>query len=119
MFRFPYFQYFYRYPSYYPPYYSKSNNTTYNDKTIDKNISYKTETENVQAKNRYTKKSTPIFPFSFNPNGFSDIEEPILEFLGIKLYQDDLIILTLLFILYKEEVKDETLFISLILLLLS
>ena len=39
--------------------------------------------------------------------------------MGIKLFLDDIIILGILFLLYKEEVKDEMLFIALILLLLS
>ena len=49
----------------------------------------------------------------------SDLEHPIVEFLGIKLYLDDLIILGLLFFLYKEDVHDEILFSILLLLLLS
>ena len=49
----------------------------------------------------------------------SDINTPILEILGIKLYLDDLIIIGLLFFLYKEDVQDELLFFILILLLLS
>ena len=47
------------------------------------------------------------------------IEEPVLEIFGLKLYLDDLIILALLYFLYAEDVKDDMLFISLILLLLS
>lgn len=58
-------------------------------------------------------------PIFINTNGFSNKEEPILEFSGLKLYLDDLIILSLLFILYKEEVKDDMLFILLILLLIG
>lgn len=49
----------------------------------------------------------------------SNINEPIIEIFGINLYLDDLIILSILFFLYKEGVQDELLFISLILLLLS
>ena len=49
----------------------------------------------------------------------SDINTPILEILGIKLYLDDFIIIGLLFFLYKEDVQDELLFFILILLLLS
>ena len=41
------------------------------------------------------------------------------DLFGIKLYFDDVLILSLLFFLYKEEVKDEGLFLSLILLLIS
>ena len=49
----------------------------------------------------------------------SDINTPIVEILGIRLYLDDLIIIGLLFFLYKEEVQDEILFGILLLLLLS
>lgn len=41
------------------------------------------------------------------------------EILGLKLYSDDLLLLCLIFFLYNEGVKDQFLFISLILLLLS
>lgn len=41
------------------------------------------------------------------------------EIFGIKLFFDDLLILALLFILYKEDVKDSSLYIVLILLLLN
>lgn len=46
-------------------------------------------------------------------------EEPWLDIFGIKLYFDDVLILSLLYFLYTEEVKDEGLFIALILLLIS
>ena len=42
-----------------------------------------------------------------------------LDLFGIKLYFDDVLILSLLFFLYKEDVKDEGLFLALILLLIS
>ena len=41
------------------------------------------------------------------------------DLFGIKLYFDDVLILSLLFFLYKEEVKDEGLFLALVLLLIS
>ena len=41
------------------------------------------------------------------------------DLFGIKLYFDDVLILSLLFFLYKEEVKDESLFLALVLLLIS
>ena len=43
----------------------------------------------------------------------------MFELFGIKIYLDDLLIVTLLFFLYQEDVHDEALFIALILLLLS
>ena len=44
---------------------------------------------------------------------------PFLEFPILGLYSDDIMILCLLFLLYKEETKDEMLFCSLLLLLMS
>lgn len=41
------------------------------------------------------------------------------EIFGIKLYFDDIILICLLIFLYNEGIKDQLLFISLILLLLS
>ena len=46
--------------------------------------------------------------------------DPIwFDLFGIKLYFDDVLILSLLFFLYKEEVKDEGLFLALVMLLIS
>lgn len=50
-------------------------------------------------------------------NGQND--EPAFEIFGIKLYFDDILIIALIFFLYNEGVKDNFLFISLILILLS
>ena len=49
-------------------------------------------------------------------NNNSDI---VFEILGIKLHYDDILLICLIFFLYNEGVKDEFLFIALILLLLS
>ena len=46
-------------------------------------------------------------------------EKVWLDLFGIKLYFADVLILSLLFFLYKEDVKDEGLFLALILLLIS
>lgn len=48
-----------------------------------------------------------------------ETEKEIFELFGIKLYFDDILLICLLFFLYKEGVKDQYLFISLVLLLLS
>lgn len=44
-------------------------------------------------------------------------EKPIFEILGIQLYTDDLLILSLILFLYKEHINDMLLFIALISLL--
>ena len=46
-------------------------------------------------------------------------EEPFFEIFGLKLYFDDVLLICLIFFLYQEGVKDEYLFMALILLLLS
>lgn len=52
-------------------------------------------------------------------NTSSKSENSLFEFFGIKLYFDDILLICLIFFLYNEGVKDEYLFIVLVLLLLS
>ena len=52
-------------------------------------------------------------------NLFPVDDEGIIDIFGFKLHTDDLLILLILFILYKEDVKDKFLYIALILLLIS
>ena len=60
------------------------------------------------------KKITPPTPKQ------SKSKDPVwFDLFGIKLYFDDVLILSLLFFLYNEDVKDEGLFLALILLLIS
>lgn len=54
-----------------------------------------------------------------NYNKKSPDNSCIFELFGLKLYFDDILLVCLLFFLYNEGVKDEGLFIALILLLLS
>lgn len=130
MARFPFFGFPYQYP-YYNRYY---NNPNYYNSNINKNTKQANDVDNepeessVQARenntlNRFnskiSSKNNQFMPFSLDFNGFSDYDKPILEILGIKLFLDDIIILGILFLLYQEEVKDDMLFIALILLLLS
>ena len=49
----------------------------------------------------------------------SETAEAFFEIFGLKLYFDDILIMCILFFLYTEKVKDEELFICLILLLLT
>lgn len=53
----------------------------------------------------------------YNNNSLFCSEEPILEFHGIKLYSDDLLILLLMYFLYREKVNDNLLYIALFALL--
>ena len=87
------------------------------DNTKKKDTS--TNKEYTESQKNKSSRYSGFGPIHFQ-NPFSmDSEEPILEILGISLYLDDIIILGLLFFLYQEQVKDDMLFLILILLLLS
>lgn len=88
------------------------------------------EKRSCTSKNRITQNSntisslfsflpTSIGPLSFHPEALNDIEEPLFEMFGISLYLDDIIIICILIFLYQEDVKDDMLYISLFLLLIS
>lgn len=103
MARFPFFGFPYQYP-YYNRYY---NNYKYYNSNINKNNNNANDTDKE------------IEESSVQARDNNNCDKPILNFMGIKLFLDDIIILGILFLLYTEEVKDEMLFIALILLLLS
>lgn len=126
MANFPFFSF--PYNRYYYNYYNQNNN--YNNKNTNKqNIksSKIVEDTGLSEENKHHKeKKISSTRYKFLPINFknpflqdTNLEEPILEILGINLYLDDIIILGLLFFLYKENVQDEMLFLCLILLLLS
>lgn len=112
----------------YPNYYYRYNNY-YNRRMTNYNLPKETEPADIPAveehvvnehtEKRISPKRNSFANLNFSNLFSSNLEEPILEILGIKLYFDDILIIGLLFFLYNEGVKDEFLFISLILLLLS
>ena len=78
--------------------------------------------------NNYVPHTPPITPKTHpkeispppQPPKLTKSSDPVwFDLFGIKLYFDDVLILSLLFFLYKEEVKDEGLFLALVLLLIS
>ena len=106
-----FYNHYYRYYTPYIPKSNLNNNKLNNDVSINKNEEY----EQSKKTSRYSS----FGPITFKNPLFCDIEEPIFEIFGIELYLDDIIILGLLFFLYKEGVQDEMLFITLILLLIG
>lgn len=93
---------FYRYPPNYKPYYYPNYGTT---STPNSNLV--NEKTSIPASQDKSRNITP------------KEENYWLDLFGIKLYFDDVLILSLIFFLYKEEVKDEGLFLALVLLLIS
>ena len=79
---------------YLPNYYTKNSD-------IDENIPPCKDINNEQKENSKTKESA------------------VFELFGIKLYADDILILSLLIVLYTEGIQDQELFLVLLLLLLS
>ena len=89
----------------YPPEFSRGYNKNYKSSTKPKD----------------DEKTT--YGFNFLDNFFNQTDrgedESYFDLFGLKLYNDDLLLIGLIFFLYKEDVKDQYLFIALILLLLS
>lgn len=100
---------FFRPPMYYNSYYNH---------TSSNNLSHSTPyTYNNHSSNNKTEKPHDLPQHEKKPTRDSD--DQYFEIFGIRLYFDDILILCLLFFLYKEEVHDQLLFIALLLLLLS
>ena len=116
-FGFPYYNRYSRYGYRYPYYNNLPSNNSVNNtnnKACENNKSY-----NVKEKpqnNSFSKINSNNNSTNCNNE---DIENPMFEIFGIKLFFDDILIICLIFFLYKEEVKDQSLFVALILLLLS
>ena len=106
---FPFFQYPYN-NKYYPRYYYNNENYIHNLNNINSKKKDTSYTNNDQSYNNCidekTQKNKSSRYSSFGPIHFQnpfelDSKQPVLEILGISLYLDDLIILGLLFFLYK------------------
>ena len=122
IFRYPFF-----YNNYYGNYYNRpySNKQGYLSKSTD-NGNFHNSLHNNS--NKYQDNSSINFDSSHTESDDSNINnskksdsgsEYFFELFGLKLYFDDILLICLIFFLYQEGVKDDELFISLILLLLS
>ena len=81
-----------------------SSNSDNNISLQNNNVTYKTKSNKELPKKNNSKSNTDNYFF---------------ELFGLKLYFDDVLLICLIFFLYDEGVRDNELFISLILLLLS
>ena len=113
--------------------YNRYNRNSLNNPFITANIrhSYPPVSRNEYANHEESKVSSKIESKSIQNEAISNTENrnskkeekssqnEFLEIFGIKLYFDDLMIISLLFFLYSEGVNDYYLFITLILLLLT
>lgn len=90
------------------------NNFNYSYSYQYKNLPYKTTNFSETNQNQDTSVN-----YKKQKNSSQNNENYFFELFGLKLYFDDVLLICLIFFLYQEGVKDEELFISLILLLLS
>lgn len=115
--------YYFKYKNYYPyyRYYNSSYPKQMTNCPLNKaTTSPQATTSPPKNSSTYQKRKSAKYNFAnINLNSLfnEDLENPIIEILGIKLYLDDLIILGILFFLYEENVHDDILFIILLLLL--
>lgn len=114
-FSFPYYnrysRYGYRYPnSYSSSYFSKANSKGKQEPNhIKKETNHNIHSKSNPTLNDIKKEECPS----------NNEDSPLFQIFGINLYFDDILLVCLIFFLYQEGVKDESLFIALILLLLS
>lgn len=71
------------------------------------------------SSSKYHLKSESITTIETKKNNPKNNDNYFFELFGLKLHFDDVLLICLIFFLYQEGVKDEELFISLLLLLLS
>lgn len=107
----------YRRPYPYYTYCNKSQNLSCENKTNNSERSQ--EPSKIVSNQKTSSKHNRFANINLEYLFASDLQHPIVEILGLQLYLDDLIIIGLLFFLYKENVHDEILFGILLLLLLS
>ena len=96
---------------------------SFDNKKINSTYQKENFSDNKRINSTYQKEKSskyfPLGPILINTDGFFDKNEPIINLSGLRIYLDDIIIVSLIYILYKENVKDDVLFISLLLLLIS
>ena len=139
--RFPYmnmpFSYYRNYPRYpysynYSSYFTQGNsiNTNSKNNNLDNLSKYENQKQRpTQSQNKSSNQNQNLYSNqnsnrnsnqSQNKNKSNSTDSDYLfDLFGIKLYFDDILILGLIYFLYSEGVKDEMLFISLLLLLIS
>ena len=97
-------------------YQSKVNNGNFSSLYMSQKDGYETKKANSHNLNNVNSLFDTCVPNSSESVGKDDF---VFELFGIKFHQDDLLLIGLIFFLYTEGVKDDFLFIALILLLLS
>lgn len=101
---------------FYPPNRFRSPFYRNNNYTYRKQNSYSQENNTKNSSERYEHSNSNDEP---KVRSVNNTYSPVFEIFGIKLFFDDILLISLIFFLYNEGVQDQNLFIALILLLLS
>jgi hypothetical protein len=112
---FPYYGFTY-------PYYNNQSNYNFAHRNNTYEINKSSKEINTSCRNNTSKNECSTcqkMPNKSNNNSACNTENYLFNLFDIKLYFDDILILSLLFFLYKENVKDYSLFIALLFLLLN
>lgn len=112
----------FRPPFFYPPYYPYYFNNYQPYRSVQKNdkpqeLLTTTSNSNDVKSNLEDEKKSDEHTNKRHFNSFDKKNSPLLEFAGIKLYSDDVLILALIYFLYKENIDDKLLLIALFSLL--
>jgi hypothetical protein len=129
-FSFPYFYNNYRYPRNPAPINSNTsisvpaNSSAYYNTNINAPTSSSHYFNNVHSNGSNSSINTNMKQKNIKKTENSESNDPessecFFEIFGLKLHFDDVLIICILFFLYKEEVHDEELFLCLVLLLIS
>ena len=97
---------------------SNSTHNSYNSRNYSRKINKNSNNLNSNSKPNVNTNFKLNSQTISNKKDSEDRQE-LFDFLGIKLYFDDVLLICLIFFLYNVGVKDQYLFISLIMLLLS
>lgn len=123
----PYYRSFLNSNPYTNNYTNKYSNNTFDNYSNNKLNTFPNNHHTSYSNNYYKYKNFSSTNNKFQSKPEKEIQEKqaksaepeLFEIFGIKLYFDDILLICLIFFLYNEGVKDQYLFISLILLLLT
>ncbi len=102
----------------FPYYRGEPKYSAYPNNLVHKHIAYNNLINKVPNDNSNNCTSSACDDLGKNKSN-SNNDDYLFDLFGLKLYFDDILIVSLLYFLYSQEVKDEGLFIVLILLLLT
>lgn len=123
-FPFPFYRNYYRTPStsYSSPQSHISNNSYFTKDKIIHNLSMESDiSASLKNNSQYTDSDKDENCRNFREKNKSNKnnDDYLFDLFGLKIYSDDILLVSLIYFLYSEGVKDDSLFLVLILLLLS